>query len=478
MARKFALKYPVALLARNPTNYESLVKEIEAAGGKAIGISTDVSDGASVKSAFEKIKKESDGAPLTAAIFNVGGRFIRKPFLELNEEEFMSGMEANGYEAGFTFLAPSSTLTSMFCSRGAYHFAQAAIPLLQEATSLEYPPTLIFTSATAAMKGSANCSSFATGKFAMRALAQSLAREFGPKGLHVAHAIIDGVIDIERTKDYKFDHPDAKISPDAVSPLLVCPPDTGGSAGIHTSSITADLSGRLRTHIGTYTLSQEQHLLMSSTFGLISKSGRMERGEMDKIITPRYEKLEHMDPDAWPRGHQADEFWRYYYHRGYAWSSFDQKYTHRTNNDPMQSPKCRHPIPMVVQGGVRPPEILNDAILRQVPALGGLPVGSPPSFPRVTPLPTNATTEASSCSPVPLLGQLLIIPLSERLNRGSQPVPCLPTSGAFLSSPNACLFDPKLSPSSVEGSMIRTPKPWLCTGLLINVAANLHCIFR
>ena len=51
----------------------------------------------------------------------------------------------------------------------------------------------------------------------MRALAQSLAREFGPKGVHVAHAIIDGVIDIERTKDWKFDAPDAKISPHAVS---------------------------------------------------------------------------------------------------------------------------------------------------------------------------------------------------------------------------------------------------------------------
>lgn len=67
------------------------------------------------------------------------------------------------------------------------------------------------------MKGSALCSAFATGKFAMRALAQSLAREFGPKGVHVAHAIIDGVIDIERTKEWKFDAPDAKISPHAVS---------------------------------------------------------------------------------------------------------------------------------------------------------------------------------------------------------------------------------------------------------------------
>ena len=109
-------------------------------------------------------------------------------------------------------------------SLGAFHFSQAVLPLLLDAlSSSEYPPTYIFTSATAAMKGSALCSSFATGKFAMRALAQSLAREFGPKGIHVNHAIIDGVIDIERTKDWKFEHEDAKIKPEAVSrsyPLL------------------------------------------------------------------------------------------------------------------------------------------------------------------------------------------------------------------------------------------------------------------
>lgn len=50
----------------------------------------------------------------------------------------------------------------------------------------------------------------------MRALAQSLAREFGPKGVHVVHAIIDGVIDIERTKEWKFEHEDAKIKPESV----------------------------------------------------------------------------------------------------------------------------------------------------------------------------------------------------------------------------------------------------------------------
>ena len=54
----------------------------------------------------------------------------------------------------------------------------------------------------------------------MRALAQSLAREFGPKGVHVSHAIIDGVIDIPATKDWTFDAPDAKISADAVSSIF------------------------------------------------------------------------------------------------------------------------------------------------------------------------------------------------------------------------------------------------------------------
>lgn len=112
-----------------------------------------------------------------------------------------------------------STDSHLF-SRGGFLFSQAVLPLLLDAVDkVEHPPTLIFTSATAGLKGSANCASFAAGKFALRALYQSLAREFGPKGIHVAHAIIDGVIDIERTKHYKFDHPDAKISAEGVSLL-------------------------------------------------------------------------------------------------------------------------------------------------------------------------------------------------------------------------------------------------------------------
>ena len=104
--------------------------------------------------------------------------------------------------------------------QGAFNFAQRSIPLLLAAREAsEYPPTLIFTGATASLKGSANFAAFASGKFALRALAQSLAREFGPQGLHVSHTIIDGVIDIPRTKAWVFEHEDAKLNPDAVSYL-------------------------------------------------------------------------------------------------------------------------------------------------------------------------------------------------------------------------------------------------------------------
>ncbi|PMD54630.1 short chain dehydrogenase/ reductase-like protein [Hyaloscypha bicolor E] len=200
VALKFAKTYPVALLARNPANYESIVKEIKAAGGQAIGISTDVSSESSVKNAFAEIQKEFKGKKLAAAIYNVGGRFVRKPFLEMTSEEYEAGYEANG--------------------KGFFLFAQATLPLLLESVpDSTHPPSLIITGATASLRGSANMSSFASGKFALRATGQSLAREFGPKGVHIAHAIIDGVIDIPRTKEWPVNEgvDDGKISSDAIA---------------------------------------------------------------------------------------------------------------------------------------------------------------------------------------------------------------------------------------------------------------------
>lgn len=137
---------------------------------------------------------------MQAAIFNASGAFVRKPFLELKPSDYSAGFAVSGM--------------------GAFLFSQATLPLLLRSldASPKYPPTLVFTGATASLKGGAQMSSFASGKFALRALAQSLAREFGPKGVHVAHAIIDGVIDIERTKEWMKDAgPDAKISADAIA---------------------------------------------------------------------------------------------------------------------------------------------------------------------------------------------------------------------------------------------------------------------
>lgn len=105
-------------------------------------------------------------------------------------------------------------------SKGFFLYAQSTLPgLLEAVPSSPHPPSLIVTGATASLRGGPQLASFASGKFALRATAQSLAREFGPKGVHVAHAIIDGVIDIPRTHDWKVndDANDGKISSDAVS---------------------------------------------------------------------------------------------------------------------------------------------------------------------------------------------------------------------------------------------------------------------
>jgi len=201
VARKFAASYPVVLLARTPESYNDLVKEINSSGGKAIGISTDVADAKSVQNAAEEIKKEfGSGVGAAAAIFNASGRFVRKPFLELTEDEFFAGLDVS--------------------ARGAFLFSRAVLPLLQTGvkSSPSHPPTLIFTGATASVKANALMSSFATGKYALRALSSSLAKEFGPQGVHVSHAIIDGVIDIPRTKDWLKDAgADAKISADGIA---------------------------------------------------------------------------------------------------------------------------------------------------------------------------------------------------------------------------------------------------------------------
>ncbi|KAL2159998.1 hypothetical protein VTH06DRAFT_1653 [Thermothelomyces fergusii] len=160
LALRFARAYPVVLIARNPSSYDSVVAEIRQQGGEARGISADTSDPAAVASALDS---------------NV---------------------------------------------RGLFNFAQATLPSLLDAVPTSpHPPTLLITGATGSVRGSARFGTFAAGKFAVRALGQSLAREFGPKGVHVAHVIVDGVIDIPRTRGFTVNDgkEDGKISPDAIA---------------------------------------------------------------------------------------------------------------------------------------------------------------------------------------------------------------------------------------------------------------------
>jgi NAD(P)-dependent dehydrogenase (short-subunit alcohol dehydrogenase family) len=153
--------------------------------------------------------------------------------------------------------------TNAYNRQGAFNFAQRSLPLLLDSReSSEYPPTLIFTGATASIKGSANFAAFASSKFALRALAQSLAREFGPQGVHVSHTIIDGVIDIPRTKAWANEHVDGKLSPDAVSVI---------SLGILIWSLTCF---RLRTRIGICTLSRGRHLPLNWIYVHTLRSGK------------------------------------------------------------------------------------------------------------------------------------------------------------------------------------------------------------
>lgn len=82
------------LLARNPDSYTGIVKEIQDSGGKAIGITADVTNATSLSSAFDRIKEQLGSATAAAAIYNVNGGFSRKPFLDAKVEELDESLTA------------------------------------------------------------------------------------------------------------------------------------------------------------------------------------------------------------------------------------------------------------------------------------------------------------------------------------------------------------------------------------------------
>lgn len=97
MASRFSKEYPVVLLARTPATYESSVKAINDAGGKAIGVVADAGDRASLDAAFETIAKELPDHQLAAAIYNASGGLQPKPFVEVDPAVLENSINVNMY---------------------------------------------------------------------------------------------------------------------------------------------------------------------------------------------------------------------------------------------------------------------------------------------------------------------------------------------------------------------------------------------
>ncbi|MAA91098.1 MAG: SDR family oxidoreductase [SAR324 cluster bacterium] len=171
IARRFAREgYTACISRRNVEKLQPLVQRIEEAGGRVRAFGADARKEDQVQDMFRTVEEEV--GPIEVCVFNVGGN-VRFPLEETTSRVFYKVWEM-GCFAGF--------LTG------------------REAVRYMKPRgrgTILFTGATSSMRGASGFAAFSGAKFGLRSLAQSLAREFGPQGIHVAHIIIDGAIDTE-----------------------------------------------------------------------------------------------------------------------------------------------------------------------------------------------------------------------------------------------------------------------------------------
>ena len=192
VARRFAREgFAVALMARKEESVAGVREEIEGNGGAALYASADATDPASVEVAFGQVR-DKIGDP-EVFVYNAGA-FQMGGVLEVDSRRFDECFKAN-------------------CA-GAFYAAQQVLPAMIESGR----GTILFTGATASLRGSARFSALAVGKFGLRALAQSMAREFGPQGIHVAHVIIDGQINTPRMREMSPDREEhTMLSPEAIA---------------------------------------------------------------------------------------------------------------------------------------------------------------------------------------------------------------------------------------------------------------------
>lgn len=182
--------YTVAGLARTHSHTDGLAAELEARGGTARMLTCDLTDERAVRATLDALT--ADFGPPDVLIYNAGAIAMR-PFAEISSEEF-------------------DRLWAINC-RGAFLCAHHVVPAMQARGR----GTIIFTGASASTKAAARFAAFGAGKFALRGMAQSMARELAPQGIHVAHVIIDGMIWTPKNRERPGVTPDNTLHPDAIA---------------------------------------------------------------------------------------------------------------------------------------------------------------------------------------------------------------------------------------------------------------------
>lgn len=191
IARAFAvegLAVAITRRARHLDQLEALAADIRAAGGEAFAFGVDAREESETIALIDRIEDEI--GPLEVAVFNVGAN-VRFPIRETTAQVYRKVWEMAAF-AGF-LLGREAARVMTPRSRG----------------------TILFTGATASLRGREGFSAFAGAKHALRALAQSMARELGPQGIHVAHVIIDGAIEGEFIKGITPDY-EARLARDEI----------------------------------------------------------------------------------------------------------------------------------------------------------------------------------------------------------------------------------------------------------------------
>jgi len=171
VARRFAAGgYSVCVVRRSAEKSQSLVQEIVSSGGVAHAVSTDVRNEEAVRALFAHV--EAELGSVEVCLFNAGAN-VKSPLIDTSAKLFFKAWELACY-AGF--------LTGR----------EAARYMVPRGRGM-----ILFTGATASVRGGSGFAAFAAAKFGLRAVAQSMARELAPKNIHVAHLVIDGAIDSE-----------------------------------------------------------------------------------------------------------------------------------------------------------------------------------------------------------------------------------------------------------------------------------------